>query len=113
MVGMYGARIASLCFESISGSLRYSRHYTDQFLARPTPSEMEIRFLLCDDDPQVIEDYPQHPRGSSCLVWGVTNHSDRIGHVQCSNPPDALVITAYFPAETEPAKWTDNFRKRV
>ncbi len=44
---------------------------------------------------------------------GMTDAKGRIGHVVCANPPNSLVITAYFPAETEPEKWSDNYRRRV
>lgn len=110
---MFESHIAALSLDATSGALRYSQHYTQQLLSRPTPSQEEIRFLLWDDDPQIIEDYPQDPRGGSCLIWGTTDSSDRVGHIICANPPDSQVITAYFPGETEPSKWEDNYRKRT
>jgi hypothetical protein len=68
--------------------------------------------MLCDDAPEVIEDYPDDKPFSSCLIWGTTTDG-RIGHVLFTYPPDCWVITAYFPAETEPHKWTDsNYRIR-
>ena len=109
---MYQSRLATLCLEAMSGSLRFSQHYVQRLLARPTPDQSEVRRLLCDDDSQAIEDYPQDPRGSSCLIWGITGLDGRIGHVQCANPPDSLVITAYFPADTEQAAWEHNYRRR-
>lgn len=109
----YAVRIGGLCLDATSGSMRYSRHYTRQLLDRPTPSRSEIRFLLCEDAPQIIEDYPQDSLGSCCLIWGQTNLNGRIGHVVCGNPPDSRVITAYFPAETEPEKWEDDYRIRA
>ena len=111
---MSGSRIAGLYLDATSGSLRFSQHYVQRLLSqRPTPSQTEVRFLFCDDTPEIIEDYPQDPRGDSCLIWGETDSNGRIGHVQCTNPPDALIITAYFPAETEPEKWEDSYRRRA
>jgi hypothetical protein len=110
---MYGARIAGLCLDTISGSMRFSQHYIQQLMSRPTPNQRHIQFLLCEDNPQVIEDYPRDPRGSCCLIWGATDNNGRIGHVVCANPPDSQVITAYFPAETDPNKWEDNYRRRT
>jgi hypothetical protein len=110
---MFESRIAVLSLDAFSDLLRYSQHYTQQLLSRPTPSQAEIRFLLWDDHPQVIEDYPRDPRGGSCLIWGTTDSCGRVGHVICANPPDSRVITAYFPAETEPDKWEDNYRRRT
>ena len=113
MVEAHGNRLSHLCLSVTSGSLRYSHHYTQQFLLRPTPNRDEIRFLLCYDAPEIIEDYPQRPMGGRCLIWGTTDSDGRIGHVVCANPPDSTVITAYFPAETEPNKWQDNYRRRI
>lgn len=110
----HGVRIGELCFDVASGSMRYSRHYYRRLQQRrPTPNREDIRFLLCEDDPEVIEDCPNDYRGPRCLVWGTTNINGRVGHVVCGYPPDSQVITAYFPAETEPEKWDDNYRIRV
>ena len=110
---MYERRIAGLCLDATLGLLGYTRHYTRRLRQRPTPSREEIIFLLCEDSPQVIEDYPQDAMGSSCLIWGTTDRNGRIGHVVCANPPVSQVITAYFPAETDPEKWDDNYRRRI
>ena len=103
------SRIAALCAAAASGSLNYTDHYGEQLLSRPTPGRDDIRFILREDDAQVIEDYPH--RRNRCLIWGTTQ-SGRIGHLVCRNEPDSWVVTAYFPADTEAEKWKDNYRKR-
>ena len=55
--------------------------------------------MLCEDDPQAIEDYPEDSRGSCCIIRGETDINGRVGHLLCSNPPNSLVITAYFPGK--------------
>ena len=73
-----------------------------------TVSEFERALSRCD----VIEDYPNDPRGASCLVLGFAG--DRPLHVVCTikaDPEELLVITLYDPSK-RPEKWTDNYRKR-
>ena len=57
----------------------------------------------------VIEDYPEDPRGHSCLIHG-HGKDERPIHVVCSPKPEFLVIiTAYLPNDEE---WEDNSSKR-
>jgi hypothetical protein len=109
---MYQSRIAKLCAAAASGSLISIPHYTQRLTTRATPNQEDIRFLLCEDAPEVIEDYPEDERGATCLIRGETD-SGRVGHVVCSYPPDNRVITAYFPAETQPWKWDSGYRIRI
>ncbi len=55
-------------------------------------------------DGSVIEDYPDDPRGPSCLVLG--NSGDRAIHVVCGRTSAGLVriITVYIPMLP---KWID------
>ena len=58
---------------------------------------------------EVIEYYPEDPRGHSCLLRGEVS-SDRIIHVVCSPKEGYLaIITAYIPNTTE---WDDTRRVR-
>ena len=108
---MDASRLGTLCAAAVSGELLYTDHSRMRLRHRPTPSAYAIRLLLCDDAPEIIEDYPNDPRGSSCLVWGIIGDG-RVAHVVCRNLPDSRVITAYFPSETEPENWRDNYRER-
>lgn len=67
----------------------------------------EAREALLSADAQVIEDYPDDPRGPSCLVYG--RALDRELHVHVSYPPDVVVITAYEP---DPARWQVDLKTR-
>ena len=78
-------------------------------MARPerliTPSE--IRAVVEQGD--LVEDYPEDPRGHSCLLLGQGNRQRSI-HVVCSPKQDYLaIITAYLPSENE---WESDLRTR-
>ena len=58
---------------------------------------------------ELIEDYPQDPRGRSCLLLGY-GEASRAVHVVCSPKDEYLaIITAYLP---DPAQWSEDFRRR-
>jgi hypothetical protein len=70
-----------------------------------TPAEVGTAVL----QGELIEDYPQDPRGHSCLFLGFGD-ADRPVHVVCSPKDDYLaIITAYLP---DPAQWSEDFRRR-
>ena len=104
---MYERRITELCEAADNGTLKPRPHYARRLESRPTPTENDIRFILCDDAPEIIEDYPDDTPYSSCLIWGTTSDG-HVGHVLCSYSREYWIITAYFPAETEPYKWADD-----
>ena len=64
----------------------------------------EVEEAIMDDKAEVIENYPQDPRGPSCLILGKTAKG-KILHVQCSYPPNVAIITAYEPEFTEWVDW--------
>ena len=71
-------------------------------------SRLEVRKTI--DQGEIIEDYPEDPRGQSCLMLGFGD-DDRPLHVVCAPKDDYLaVITAYLPDESE---WPDDFRTRT
>lgn len=58
---------------------------------------------------ELIEDYPNDPRGHSCLMLGFGD-AGRAVHVVCSPKDEYLaIITAYLP---DPAQWSEDFRRR-
>jgi hypothetical protein len=57
----------------------------------------------------IIEDYPDDPRGHSCLL--LASPDGRPVHVVCSPKDEYLaIITAYLP---NPSQWTDDYRSRT
>ena len=91
-----------------SQRILFSQHALRQ-MSRPDRliSTTDIRMVL--EKGEVIEDYPEDPRGHSCLILG-KGTGDRPVHVLCSPRDDYLaVITAYLPTEEE---WTSDLRVR-
>ena len=73
-----------------------------------TVGELEEALTRCE----IIEDYPNDPRGPSCLVLGFCG--ERPIHAVCAikaDPDEVLIITVYDPSR-RPEKWTDNYRRR-
>jgi hypothetical protein len=68
----------------------------------------EIEEALLSPDSEIIENYPNDPRGHSCLVLGLTQNNKPI-HCVCGITLQVLIIiTIYRP---EPTQWI-NWRKR-
>jgi hypothetical protein len=68
----------------------------------------EIRGVLAHGE--VIEDYPEDPRGRSCLLLG-KGAGERPIHVVCAPKDDYVaIITAYLPDENQ---WSSDGRVRI
>jgi hypothetical protein len=70
--------------------------------------ELEEALANC----QIIEDYPEDPRGPSCLVLGFSGQ--RPVHAVCSlkrDPEELFLITVYDPSR-RPDHWTDQYGRR-
>lgn len=58
---------------------------------------------------QILENYPEHRRGSCCLLYGITR-GGRPLHVVCTTArPVLIIITVYEP---KPPKWITPTRRR-
>ena len=79
-----------------------SIHADDERMADGlTVAELESALLHCE----LLEDYPDDPRGPSCLVLGFTPEGTPVHAVCGGNPAGHLItITVYVP--TMP-KWRD------
>jgi len=73
-------------------------------------SWQEIEEVLLSNSLQVIEDYPDDPRGASCLILGYTRAMKPI-HLVCgiSLPDVLIVITVYRPNAEE---WIDSRERK-
>ncbi len=70
-----------------------------------TPNDVK----LVIEEGKIIEDYPDDPRGHSCLISG-KDINNRSIHVVCAPKDDYLaIITAYLP---DPNLWYKDFTKR-
>ena len=72
---------------------------SDQITAR------EIEESLLSRESKIIEDYPNDPRGPSCLILGFTKEDLPI-HSVCGmwEPETLVIITVYRP---DPDEWID------
>ena len=70
-------------------------------------STREVRGIV--DHGEIIEDYPEDPRGHSCLMLG-RGQDQRPLHVVCAPKDDFLVVvTAHLPDREQ---WSEDFRTR-
>ncbi|MBI2918432.1 MAG: DUF4258 domain-containing protein [Chloroflexi bacterium] len=95
--------------ESAERRVLFLPHALRQMLrAEPMITGAEVRQVIAKGS--VIEEYPEDPRGHSCLLLGL-GEGKRPIHVVCAPKPDYLaIITAYLP---DPTDWSDDFRRRV
>lgn len=57
---------------------------------------------------EVVEEYPDDPRGISCLV--LCSIAGEPVHVVCAPHEDALIIITVYRPDT--SKWTNDYKKR-
>ena len=92
-----------------SGQYEFSKHAEREREAdKITVMELEEALTQCE----IIESYPEDPRGPSCLALGFS--SNRPIHAVCAvktEPDEVLIITVYDPSR-RPEKWTADFRRR-
>ena len=106
-----GAKSATEVIQELvrSGKYELSIHAEQERQADMiTTEELEEALKNCE----IIEDYPEDPRGASCLVLGFA--VERPVHAVCAirqDPEEVLLITIYDPSR-RPEKWTDNYRHR-
>jgi len=66
----------------------------------------EVEFVI--EAGELLEDYPDDPRGHSCLLGGILSHPI---HVVCAPKAEYLaIITAYRPDQDQ---WADDFKRRI
>lgn len=66
----------------------------------------EIEEGLLSSETKIIEDYPNDPRGHSCLVLGFTKGNQPI-HIVCGIQEDKIlvIVTVYRPDIDEWIDW--------
>jgi hypothetical protein len=78
-------------------------------MTRPDRMISSAEVLTVIEEGEIIEHYPDDPRGHSCLMLGFGENGRPI-HVLCSPKVEFLaIITAYLPDKDE---WEDDFRVR-
>ena len=92
-----------------SGKYEFSKHAERERQAdQITVTAFEEALTQCE----IIEEYPDDPRGPSCLALGFAGR--RAIHAVCAvkaDPDEVLIITVYDPSK-RPEKWTEDYRNR-
>ncbi|PZS05453.1 MAG: hypothetical protein DLM69_00915 [Candidatus Chloroheliales bacterium] len=91
-------KIAFIQAQFAADNYEYSGH-ADRNLDKRGITDAEI--LEAATNAQIVEDYPNDPRGASCLIAGYSNKSRPL-HILCTvTRPKMLVITLYEPDPAE------------
>ncbi len=86
-------------------AIRITLHAHQEMVAEAITMD-EIRDVLAN--AVVLENYPEHKRGSCCLVCQKT-YKGRFIHVVCTASTEvAIIITVYEP---KPPKWKTPFQR--
>ena len=94
-----------LAFQAQEESVRVTVHAHQEMVEENIVLDDVLRVLR---RATVVENYPDHKRGSCCLVCG-QNSTERDLHVVCTTSLDiAIIITVYEP---KPPKWQDPFTR--
>lgn len=66
----------------------------------------EIEEALLSKEAEIIEDYPNDPRGSSCLILGFSKENSPL-HIVCGtgDQKTLVIITVYCPDADEWVDW--------
>ena len=100
--------IITLVQQAASKKLLFLPHAVRQMsLLDRMISVAEVRSVITEG--KMIEDYPNDPRGHSCLILGRGDRGRSV-HVVCAPKEDFLaIITAYLPSKDA---WRHDFRER-
>ena len=100
---MEGDRLLEAIQQAVRrGEHGFTLHATSQTTSEGIPLS-EVEAAICSLTAELIEDYPEDPRGPSCLLLGYASIGDP-PHVVCSHPPNVAIITVYRP---DPDRWAD------
>ena len=89
--------------------LRITFHARKEMDADDVPTDALVQALALEA-AEVIEDYPDDPRGHSHLVLSWLNLLEPI-HICCAAHGDELVIITVYRPDTQ--EWTSNLRERL
>ncbi len=73
-------------------------HYWENLVKDPTrPLPTSVIASIGNDDPEIIEDYPDDVRGACCLVLGVNGDALQVHSVVSYTHDPIKIVTAYHP----------------
>ena len=88
------------------GDYLVSTHFLDMLFERGLDL-VDIADAIREDAPEIIEDYPNDTRGSSCLIL-CQGASGTWYHVVCGYAPLVTMITVYVP---DSLLWSLDYRR--
>jgi len=74
---------------------------------RPPPSS--IISSVRNDKPEILENYPNDPRGACCLILSESTNGKKIHSVVTYGERPVRIITAYYPS---PDIWSNDRERR-
>jgi hypothetical protein len=101
-------------FRMVGGAQNIEKMPTDSVVQVKKKEEILATVLDANREPyrnsEILEDYPNDPRGPSCLVLGYAHQGYPI-HIVCGRTPrgDLRIITVYLPSLP---KWLDERTRR-
>lgn len=104
------AFLEAICHLVATGDFKISEHGYDEL----ADDNLSVREVLAGmTQAQVIEEYPDYPKGS-CILLLQTDEGGKPVHVMWGIPKGntrpAVLITAYRPA---PDRWDETFSRRL
>lgn len=89
-----------------AGKYEFRRHGLERAILRNI-NPLDIKHAILTGG--IIEDYPNDPRGQSCLIWGKGRDGNDI-HIVCGlSYVKVWIITVYLPEKKE---WLDPKTRR-
>lgn len=103
------SRLAAITAATQQGEVQIGAHTQDEMRQEGIVAA-DVVAALTSPSAEIIEDYPDDPRGASCLLFSYAR--GRPLHLVVTSPPRPLfVITVYDPA-LQPQRWSQDFRRR-
>jgi hypothetical protein len=84
------------------GEHGFTLHATSRATSEGIPL-LDVEMAVSGPTAEIIENYPDDPRGPSCLILAHGSAGDPL-HVVCSHPPNVAMISVYRP---DPERWID------
>ena len=86
--------------------IRVTEHAQQEMVEEDISLDEVIEAII---DGEILENYPDHRRGSCCLVYGRTEVSRPLHIVCTTSQPLLIIITVYEP---RPPKWLTPTQRR-
>ena len=99
--------LANIRKQAMAGNVRITGHA--RLAMRVRQITLDEILMVIANNSLILEHYPEHERGSCCLLYGCT-FADRHLHVVCTTSQSVLIIiTVYEPL---PPKWITPMQRR-